>query len=391
MRAPQLMLTEKSIAAIEPAAKLIKRSAGQGVQLWIEPHGAKRWRLEYTIRGRRRVLSLGTWPDVRLAEARRLGEDGRRMAREGKDPVEARRAEREAAKGPRHPFAAIAAEVLAKKRAEGLAGSTLENAKLYSDAVCAVVGKMGVDDIRTADVWKAIKPTSDRGRLEMAHRMRMFAGEVFRHAAATGRCDRDPTLAMQGAIARRPTEHRRAATSGQALREVMATVETCTLQMRVALKVLACTAVRPGELRLARWSEFDLTKGVWDIPASRTKQRKAHRVPLAPAVIVLLIELRDLAGGSDFVLPHYLDPSKPAGDHIFNNALKRAKAECSAHGFRASLSSIASEQGHNPDVIEAHLAHIDPNRVRRAYHRPEANYWPERVALMTWWSRVVLG
>ena len=112
MRAPQLTLTEKSIAAIEPAAKLIKRSAGQGVQLWIEPDGAKRWRLEYTIRGRRRVLSLGTWPDVRLAEARRLGEDGRRMAREGKDPVEARRAEREAANGPRHPFAAIAAEVL---------------------------------------------------------------------------------------------------------------------------------------------------------------------------------------------------------------------------------------------------------------------------------------
>jgi integrase len=149
---------------------------------------------------------------------------------------------------------------------------------------------------------------------------------------------------------------------------------------------------RPGELRLARWDEFDLVKGTWTIPASRTKMRRVHIKPLSKAALEILEQQRQYVGGEGFVLPSELSKGKPISENTLNGALRRigfAKEEMTAHGFRASASSLLNESGlWNADAIEAELAHIGADQVRKAYHR--ATYWDERIKMAEWWADFVV-
>lgn len=153
---------------------------------------------------------------------------------------------------------------------------------------------------------------------------------------------------------------------------------------------------RPGELRAAEWGEFDLERAVWTVPAARTKMRRPHRVPLARQVLHLLATLRPLSGKSTLVFPDVRSPSRPIS-HIAQHtkccsaALRRlgyATHEATAHGFRASASSLLNESGHwHPDAIERQLGHLEGNEVRAAYARGE--HWDERVSMIQWWANEI--
>jgi len=154
----------------------------------------------------------------------------------------------------------------------------------------------------------------------------------------------------------------------------------------VALQLQALTFVRPGELRGAKWDEFDQDNAVWSIPAARMKMRRPHRVPLAHQTTALLKDLRPITGGGTFLFPSVRSTTRSMSESTINAALRRlnyTKEQMTGHGFRAVASTLLNESGKwNADAIEAQLAHVEGDDVRRAYHRAE--YWDERIRMMAW-------
>ena len=159
-------------------------------------------------------------------------------------------------------------------------------------------------------------------------------------------------------------------------------------ETKAALKWLALTFARPGEIRAAEGEEFDLDSAIWSIPATKMKMRRPHRIPLAPRVVSLLREVYDITGNGRFVFPSNRSRERCMSENTINAALRRlgfTKNEMTAHGFRSAASSMLNECGMwNADAIERQLAHVDNDSVRRAYAR--ADYWDERVRMMEWWA-----
>ena len=226
--------------------------------------------------------------------------------------------------------------------------------------------------------------------METASRLRAVIGEVFRYAIATGRAENDPTFALRGALTTPTTKHRAAIVEAVQFGALLRAIDDYegTPEAVSALQLLALTFVRPGELRKAVWSEFDLEVGLWIIPAERMKMKRAHRVPLAPQTIAVLRRLQSITGQGSLLFPSVRSSERCMSENTLNAALRRlgyGKDEMTGHGFRAAASSMLNECGKwNPDAIEAQLAHIENNSIRRAYAR--ADYWDERVAMMAFWA-----
>lgn len=215
-------------------------------------------------------------------------------------------------------------------------------------------------------------------------------GGVFRYAVANGYADTDPTYALQGALIRPTVTPRAAITDPNALGGLMRAIDAFHGQTttKIALQLLAILAQRPGELRNAHWSEFDLDAAIWSIPAERMKMRRSHKVPLPAQALALLHELRPLTGSGSFVFPSLVSTARPMSENTLNTALRRmgiSADEMTSHGFRATFSTLANESGlWHPDAIERALAHVEGNAVRRAYARGE--HWEERIRLADWWA-----
>ncbi len=157
---------------------------------------------------------------------------------------------------------------------------------------------------------------------------------------------------------------------------------------RIGLQLLAILAQRPGEIRNAKWEEFDFKEAVWSIRAAKMKMRRDHLVPLPGQALALLEDLRELTGEGAYLFPSLRSWHRPMSENTLNAALRRmgySGEEMTAHGFRASFSTLANESGFwNPDAIERALAHVEKNEVRRAYARGE--HWEERLRLADWWA-----
>jgi integrase len=228
-----------------------------------------------------------------------------------------------------------------------------------------------------------------RERYESARRLRSTIGSVFRYAIATARAETDPTYALRGALTQVKPTPRAAITDAEKFGALLRAIETFDGQpgTRIALRLLALLFPRPGELRLAHWSEFDLESAVWTVPVLRMKMRRPHRVPLPAQVRELLCALRLFSTG-DLLFPGVRSQSRPISDGTLNAALRRlgyAKDEATGHGFRATASSLLNESGKwHPDAIERQLAHVESNDARAAYARGE--HWNERVLMMQWWA-----
>jgi integrase len=227
-----------------------------------------------------------------------------------------------------------------------------------------------------------LKSVEARGRLESANRLRATIGQVFRFAVATSRADMDPTAALRGAIASPVVQHRAAIIEPKAfggLLRAIATYEGAP-ETKAALELMALTFVRPGELRTAEWSEFDLDAVVWSIAAEKMKMRRPHRVPLAPQALAILRPLRGISRGR-FLFPSIRSQQRCMSENTINAALRRlgfSKDQMTGHGFRSAASSMLNESGlWSADAVERQLAHVDADSVRRAYAR--ADYWEERV------------
>jgi len=384
-----MALTDAECRAARPAPKLQKLTDGGGLQLWVQPSGARLWRLAYRFGGKQKLLALGVYPTISLARARQGREDAKRLLTEGTDPtLEKKRRKQEGTDAV--TFRAIADEYVTKLKREGRADATIAKTEWLLAFADADLGNMPIRSVDAPAVLKVLRAVEIRGRYESARRLRSTIGSVFRYAIATTRADADPTYALRGALIQVKATPRAAITDPKALGALLRAIDAFDgqRQTRIALQLMSLLFPRPGELRAAEWVEFDFARAVWTIPATRTKMRRPHRVPLASQVVELLSALQLLSGCRALLFPGMRSPSRPISDNTLNAALRRlgyAKDEATAHGFRASASSLLNECGRwHPDAIERQLGHVEGNDVRAAYARGE--HWNERVSMMQWWA-----
>jgi integrase len=332
--------------------------------------------MNYSFLGKQKTLSFGSYPDVSLAKAREKRGAARTALADGIDPLEARKAHiREVKAKSEETFKAISDEWFVRLELEGRARKTLEKMRWLLDLACPLIGARPIADLTARELLEVLRTVEARGRYETANRLRSTFGTIFRYAIVTGRAQRDVSVDLRGALITPKPQHRAAILDPKALGGLLRAVDAHDGQptVRLALKMLPHMFPRPGELRLAEWKEFDFETAVWTIPAEKMKMRRAHKVPLTPQVLDMLAELEPISGTSRFLFPSVRSNDRSITDSTLNAALRRlgfGKEEVSAHGFRATASTLLNEMGKwHPDAIERQLAHVESDDVRRAYAR----------------------
>jgi integrase len=278
-----------------------------------------------------------------------------------------------------------------KFEAEGDAPTTLKKKQWLLDFANKEFGKRPIAELKAPEILDALRKIEKRGRHETATRARSTIGAVFRYAIATGRAERDPTGDLRGALITPKVTHRATIVEPHAVGALLRAIDGFEGQAvtRHALRLAPLMFVRPGELRKAEWTEFNITSAEWRIPAAKMKMRRPHRVPLAPQTLAILEELRELTGGSKLLFPSVRSWHRPISDNTLNAALRRLgydKTEITVHGLRSTASVLLNESGKwQADAIERQLAHQEANEIRGAYTHA-AEFWQERVRMMHWWA-----
>lgn len=387
------MLTDAQIRnAKPPTGKPDKLRDGNGLYLVVNPSGTKLWRYRYKIGGVENVFAIGEYPTVSLSDARAMRDEARGLVKKGIHPAHHRQAERLVTQAESaDTFEAVAREWIAKKKPTWTPYYLRQVESFMAADVFPHIGRMPIRSVTAAHLLAVIRRIEEREALTVAVLVRQWASAVFRYAVATLRADGDPAAALKGAIQRKKVEHHKPLTRDQIGEFTRALGEFGGYRTTViALRLMLLTAVRTAELRGARWAEFDLDAAEWRVPAERMKMRDAHTVPLSRQAVELLRELHTLTGGQSFLFPNYRSPNTCMTATTLNRALERMgfngrdSIGFSAHGFRATFSTIANELGYRSDVVERQLAHVERNQVRAAYN--QAAYMPERVELMQQWA-----
>lgn len=388
-------LTDRTIRNAKPEDKPVKLSDGLGLFLLINVNDTRYWRLKYRFAGKEKLLALGAYPDVTLAEARERRDEARKRLAEGLDPGEARKAERRARKlAAENSFEAVAREWYGKQVHTWVKTHAKDVLRRLEGNLFPALGHRPMAEIDAPELLATVRKIESRGAYDLAHRVLAVCGQVFRYGIATGRCSRDVAADLRGALAPHKKRHQ-AAVRPEDLPALLRKIETYDQDSgdtltRLALQLMAATFVRTSELIGAKWQEFDLDAAVWAIPAERMKMKAEHLVPLSRQAVALLEAIKPLAGNSPFVFPGR-NRDKPISNNTLLFALYRMgyKGRMTGHGFRAVASTILNESGFRPDVIERQLAHCERNEVRGAYNRAE--YLPERRKLMQWWADYLDG
>lgn len=389
-------LTDTAIKNTKPGAKAVRLFDGEGLYLELAPSGGRWWRLKYRFSGLEKRISLGTYPAVSLKAARDKRDEARQLLAAGVDPGADRKAKKaQARQEAASAFKAVALAWIKHKGGKWAPATSAAILASFEAHVFPELGALPIGELKARQVKAVVTAVDARGAGEAALRLLQRVRAVFRYAVTEELIETNPTLDLKPGeiLQQRRVTHRAALPEAELprfLRELDAyDGEPITVQ---ALRLLMLTAVRPGELRGARWSEFDLSAARWRIPAERMKMGTEHLVPLASQAVELLQALQPEDGGGDglvFGSPFY--PGKPLSENTLNSALARMgyKGIATAHGFRALFSTVANECGHDPDVIERYLAHVQRNDVRAAYHR--ASYVAARAELAQWWADYIDG
>jgi integrase len=384
-------LYDTQISKAKAKDKGYKLSDGDGMYLFVTVSGGKLWRFDYTLNGKRGTLSIGSYPEISLSEARDARKTARSLVAHGVDPNETRKAQKSASMAlSSDTFEIIAREwhnkfydTWVKKHADNKLQRLTTN-------IFPWIGQTAIREIKTTELLSALQRIEARGSLDIAHRVRHDCVQVFRYAIATGRCDRNVAADLQGALPPVQGGHHAAPTDPKELGLILAAIDgySGSFHVKCALQLAPMLFVRPGELRHMEWSELDLEGGLWDIPAGKMKMRTAHLVPLAQQAVGILKELRPFTGSSKYVFPSQMSKTRPISDNTVNMGLRRigfSKEEVVGHGFRATARTMLDEiLEFRVDFIEHQLAHAvhDPNG--RAYNR--TSHIKERVKMMQVWA-----
>ena len=381
-------LTDVAIRNAKPKTKPYKLADGGGLYLLVNPDARKYWRLKYRHTGKEKLLALGVYPDVRVPEARRTRDEAKQLLKAGCDPVAVRKErKRAAAISSANTFEVLAREWIEQQRNRWTPSHAQRVLDSLEDNVFSDIGFRPINEINAPELLAVLRKIESRGALETTQRVLQRCSGVFRYAISTGRGERNPAADLRGAL-KTPTRENYAALSAADLPEFLEKLDAYNghLQTRLALKLLALTFVRSGELRAAEWTEFDIDAAEWRIPAERMKMRAPHIVPLSHQAIAVLEELKPLTGGGRFLFPNQSKSAACMSENTMLYALYRMgyHSRATGHGFRATASTILNEQSWKADAIERQLAHTEKNKVRAAYHRSE--YLDERRKMMQAWA-----
>ena len=385
-----MKLTDTFLRGIKATGKSQKHPDGGGLYLYVSPTGGKLWRMDYRFDGKRKTLSIGAYSAVSLSDARARRQEAKVQLVQGIDPCAHKQAVKASTRAETaDAFELVAMEWFANKKGSWTADHAERLMNRLKKDIFPAIGARPVNAITPPDLLSALRKIEQRGTPETAHRALQSCGQIFRYAIATGRAERDTAADLKGALV--PIKKGRFASVtepkevGALLRDMNAYEGQPVVQF--ALRMAPYVFVRPGELRRAEWSEFNLDGAEWRIPAARMKMRVQHIVPLARQVVELLNELHQYTGHGRYLFPSMRAGSAPISDMTLLAALRRmgyGKETMTVHGFRSMASTLLNEQGYNRDAIERQLAHGERNSVRAAYNFAE--YLPERRRMMAEWA-----
>ena len=386
-----MALSDTAIRKIKPTEKPYKVADEKGLHLLVSTTGGKLWRMKYRFEGKEKLLSFGAYPDVPLIRAREKRDDARRLLADGIDPSEHRKVHKAMrAEVAGNTFEAVAREWFSKELPGWAPAQAVKMTGILGKNLYPWLGNRPITEIKVPELLTTLRRMEDRGALETAKRALQCCGQIFRYAIATGRAERDITPDLRGALSKSRPQHYAAITDPAKVGGLLRAIDsyTGTFSVQCALKLAALLFVRPGELRKAEWSEIDLERAEWNIPAARMKMGEPHLVPLCQQALVVLRALHPLTGHGHFVFPGERSHARPMSENSVNAALRNMgypKDEMTGHGFRAMARTILDEVlGVRPDFIEHQLAHAvrDPNG--RAYNRTA--HLVERRKMMQQWA-----
>ena len=385
-----MALSDTAIRNTRPGAKPVRMFDGGGLYLEVAPSGGKWWRLKYRHDNKEKRLSLGTYPDVGLKAARARRDAARKQIAEGIDPSAVRQETKQAKQRDALSTVEAVSRAWLAHRASGWTPGTLEaiTASLENH-VFPALGARPIREIAARDIKQVVQAIDKQGAGETAGRVFQRLRSIYRYALSEDLVEADPTYPLKPAEIFKPRDvNHRLALAEADMPAFFGKLDAYEgdPSTKAALELLILTAVRPGELRGARWKEIDDSRSLWRIPAERMKMTAEHLIPLSTQALAILENMKPVSGGHDLVFPSPFYPGKSLSDGTLNSALARLgyKGIATAHGFRTLFSTCANEAGWNSDVIEKQLSHEERDDVRGAYNR--AQWLPARVKLMQWWA-----
>lgn len=386
-------LTDIQIRKANPKEKPYTLNDGNGLSLLVEPNGSKGWRFRYRFAGKPKMISLGVYGQVTLAEARKKRDEAKKQLAENINPSDARKSEKIALRyATENTFYAVAMEWHSSKCSTWSDGYASEILRCFENDIFPYIGKRPIDQIAPLELLAVLQKIEKRGALEQANKIRRRCGEVFRYAVITGRVKYNPAPDLAGAMNKPETKHFPFLREDEIPNFVKALNNYQGSKItKYATQLLMLTGVRTVELRLAEWSEFDFDNDIWEIPKERMKKRRPHLVPLSPQVIAILNELKVITGYYPLLFPGRNDVRKPISEASINKVIEKIgyKGRLTGHGFRHMMSTILHENGFDSAWIELQLAHVDKNSIRGIYNH--ALYLADRIKMMNFYSLKLLA
>lgn len=397
-----MALTDAKVRAAKPLDKSYKLTDGDGMHLMVHINGSKYWRLQYRFGGKQKMLALGVYPDISLAEAREKRDAARKLIANGFDPSEKRKEVKEEQQKEFNTFEKVARDWHATNQrwSEGHSHRVL---KSLEDNIFATIGKRNIAELKTRDLLEPIKAVEMSGRLEVAARLQQRVTAIMRYAVQSGLIDYNPAQDMAGAVATGKRVHR-AALELKRLPEFLQRIDDYKGRplTKLAVKLTLLVFIRSSELRFARWDEIDFENAMWTIPAEReaikgvkyshrgSKMRTTHLVPLSRQAIEILKQIYQFSGNHELIFIGDHNPRKPMSENTVNNALRvmgyDTKTEVCGHGFRTMACSSLIESGlWSKDAVERQMSHQERNSVRAAYIH-KAEHIEERRLMVQWWA-----
>jgi integrase len=382
-------LNDLKVRNAKPKEKFYKLTDGDGLYLHVTEKGSKLWRFRYRFGGKEKLLALGTYPEISLADARTRRHEARKQLAHGIDPGAVRKAQKQAATAETETFEVITREWHTKFTPTWTSGYAEKLLSALERDVFPWIGARPIKELKAPELLAVLRRIEGRA-LETAHRMRGLLGQIFRYAVATGRAERDPAADLRGALPQPKERHYPAIVDPKEVAPLLRAIDGYKGDFitKCALRLAPMLFCRPGELRQAEWSEINLDESVWNITAEKMKMKQTHIVPLSSQAVAILTELKPLTGTSRYVFPSLRTSKRPMSNNTVNAALRRMgydKATMTAHGFRAMARTILDEVLQvNPNVIEAQLAHKVPDTLGGAYNR--TSHIVERRKMMQKWA-----
>ena len=385
-------LTAIQLKNAKPKVKQYKLADGKGMFLLVHPNGSKYWRLKYYFSGKEKILALGVYPVVSLSEARNKREDAKKLIANNIDPSIVKKTQKlVATQSAEATFEVVSLEWHAKQSNKWVPKNAARNLSILANYVFPHIGSIPIAQITAAQLLAVIQRIEKRGIIETAHRTMQICGQIFRFAIATGRAQADLSVVLRGALTPVREKHHASITEPRKITTLLKAIDGYegAFITQCALKLAPLLFVRPGELRHAEWSEFNLNVGVaeWRIPASKMKMNDVHIVPLAVQALDVFRELHKQTGHTKYVFPGVRSADRPMSENTVNAALRRlgySKDEMTGHGFRSMASTILHEQAWPHEAIERQLAHAERNKISAAYNY--AQHMDKRKEMMQAWA-----